>query len=372
MKKMITLVVAVVFSTLLYADHTQILRVTVPSDTRICNAVGKFCDWKLETMYPMALMSTSENQKVFQTVIIVPEDVSDNEYRFKFLAGKNWDYEQVESSDFYYRDGYDVSVSGFKKISTHTKSIVARVPNNVQILYFTGSYNDWKINDAMTYCGDDGDMRIYCINLPTEGTDNLEFKLVAGKNWAYEQTESTNSVFAELDTDGDGVAFVTCTSFKAVYDPSPAATGNVTVNIVSTPAGTDEVWLVGSWGNGWWLSEGIQCVSTGSGTFQGIIPNVNIAEFKCFNRVQMGGEDTWEYEEAIDEAGTSLPANRVANYTSQPIMEISIAYWKNKAYKTEGLSENEMMQPEQKIIRDGQLLIIRNGNCYTATGIQIQ
>lgn len=160
---------------------------------------------------------------------------------------------------------------------------------------------------------------------------NLKFKLAAGNGTDYMQAVPEYS-FAELDTDNDGIVTVDCRDFNKVY--TSLVQGDMLIRVTSAPAGTDSIYLVGSWGHGWWLSESIPCRRLSDGTWEGTVPNANTFTYKCWNRIKVDGKETWDYEEAADSNGRQLPQDRSASYADSPIQNIQVLYWMKQAEVT--------------------------------------
>ncbi len=187
-----------------------------------------------------------------------------------------------------------------------------------------------------------------------------------------------NNKYASFTVHGNGVTSVLLygTGVDVPEDP-PVVQQGVTIHVTSAPVGTDSIYLIGSWGHNWWLSENIPCQRLNDGTWQALVPELSAFEYKCWNRWRVNGQETWEYEEAIDANGTQRPQNRTANYNIRQKEEIQVLYWKKQAVyepwpgqKIESVPEPEIST--QKVLQNGQLLIRRNGNSYTATGTKIR
>lgn len=187
-----------------------------------------------------------------------------------------------------------------------------------------------------------------------------------------------NNKYASFTVHGNGVTSVLLygTGVDVPEDP-PVVQQGVTIHVTSAPVGTDSIYLIGSWGHNWWLSENIPCQRLNDGTWQALVPELSAFEYKCWNRWRVNGQETWEYEEAIDANGTQRPQNRTANYNIRQKEEIQVLYWKKQAVyepwpgqKIESVPEPEIST--QKVLQNGLLLIRRNGNSYTATGTKIR
>ena len=209
--------------------------------------------------------------------------------------------------------------------------IYANVPLQVSdlYLYVLGNY------EPMTQISQSANSKKFYSKIQCS-RQSLKFKLAAGSNADYLQTVPEYS-FAALDTDNDGIVTVDCRDFNKVY--TSIMQGDMLIRVTSAPAGTDSIYLVGSWGHGWWLSESIACSRMSDGTWEGTVPNANTFTYKCWNRIKVDGKETWEYEEAADSNGKQLPQDRSADYSDSPIQYIQVLYWMKQA-ETTPVTEN--------------------------------
>ena len=187
-----------------------------------------------------------------------------------------------------------------------------------------------------------------------------------------------NNQYASFIVHGNGATSVMLSGVGAEVPPEPPVVQKgVTIHVTSAPAGTDSIYLIGSWGHNWWLSENIPCKRLKDGTWQALVPELTAFEYKCWNRWRVNGQETWEYEEAIDANGTLRPQNRTANYQVRQQEDIQVLYWKKQAAYVPWTGEGmEILSPSavssQKVWRNGLLLIRRNDRYYTITGIPIK
>ena len=175
--------------------------------------------------------------------------------------------------------------------------------------------------------------------------------------------------YATFTVHGNGATSVLISGAGAtVPEEQPIERQGVTVHITSAPAGTDSIYLVGSWGNNWKLQENIPCKRLSDGSWQGFVPNTSYFEYKCWNRWKVDGKETWEYEEAIDEKGTLRPQNRSADYTVRSLEEIQVLFWRKQAafvpWEPTGTEEITADNRARKFIRDGHLVIRVNDEDY--------
>ena len=325
MKKNYSLILLVAFlatTTVSYADQTVKLRVQVPAETMVCYAAGGFNGWN-PSATPMT--KVADSPKVFEVDITVPDNV-DAGYGYKFLAGPDWKYEQGDpSADFTYGAvGFTGAVvNSFKKYPMEPRDIKVNVlvPSTTLFCYITGSFANWEQpKKEMNFVSQDNDGKIYTYTIPAIDPQILEFKFASGPSWAYEQTQSANFTYFGNGGENNEVSVV-CTGFKAIYDP--VNVGDITVNITSAPAGTDSVYLVGSFGSGWNMNEAIPATKNNDGTFTAKITQVATVEFKCWNRKD------WAYEECQPD-GSNI-SNRQYTFKDTPVANITIANWKKMA-----------------------------------------
>ena len=97
------------------------------------------------------------------------------------------------------------------------------------------------------------------------------------------------------------------------------------------------------------------------------------ARGKCWNRWQINGQETWEYEEAIDANGTLRPQNRNADYNVNSLEEIQVLYWKNQAafvpWVPSAVEETKANAwSATKLIRNGQMFIRVHDREYNLLG----
>ncbi len=347
-----------------FAEQTVKLKVQVPDETVVVYAAGGFNGWN-----PAATLMTKvqDSPKIFEVDITVPDVVEDS-YNFKFTAGPGWQFEQADpAADFTYGAvGFTGAVvKSFKKYFTPETprdiKVNVMVPKTTLYCYITGSFADWEQpKKEMTFVNEDEDGKYYTYTVPNIDPQLLEFKFASGPSWAYEQTQSAN--FSYYGNGGaNNEVSVVCPEFKAIYDP--VNVGDITVNITSVPAGTDSVYLVGSFGSGWKLEEAIPAVKNTDGTFTAVIKNIADVEYKCWNRKD------WAFEEC-DTEGNTIP-NRKAKFKDTPVVNITVEKWKKMA--TTGVDNVRFDYPvtinNQKIIVSGVQSAV---NIYNINGQLLQ
>ena len=363
---LITLLALFATTTMSYADQTVKLRVQVPSQTVVVYATGGFNGWSTSAT-PMT--KVSDSPKTFEADITVPDNV-DAGYNFKFLAGPDWAYEQGDpSADFTYGAvGFTGAVvNSFKKYFTpmtpRDVKVNVLVPKTTLFCYITGGFANWEQpKKQMTFVSEDNDGKVYTYTVPNIDPQLLEFKFASGPSWSYEQTQSSNFSYFGNGGANDEVSVV-CSGFKAIYDP--VNVGDITVNITSTPAGTDSVYLVGSFGSGWSLAEAIAATKNNDGTFTAVIPQVAIVEFKCWNRKD------WAYEECQPD-GSNLAANRQVTFKTTPVLNITVDRWKKMA---SGINEVKYNFNYPVIVKNGRINVsgvLSAAKLYTINGQLMQ
>lgn len=314
-----------------FAAQTVKLRVQVPAETKVVYAAGGFNDWSTSATL---MTKVQDSPMIFEADISVPDNV-DAGYNFKFLAGPDWQYEQADpSADFTFGAvGFTGAVvKSFKKYFTPQTprdiKVNVMVPKSTLYCYITGSFVNWEQpSKEMTFVSEDTEGKYYTYTVKNIDPQLLDFKFASGPSWAYEQTQSGN--FSYYGNGGaNNEVSVICSGFKSIFDP--VNVGDITVNITSVPAGTDSVYLVGSFGGGWKMNEAIPAVKNANGTFTAVIKNIADVEYKCWNRKD------WAYEECQAD-GSNLPSNRSAKFKDTPVVNIVIEKWKKMASGVENV-----------------------------------
>ncbi len=314
-----------------FAAQTVKLRVQVPAETKVVYAAGGFNDWSTSATL---MTKVQDSPMIFEADISVPDNV-DAGYNFKFLAGPDWQYEQADpSADFTFGAvGFTGAVvKSFKKYFTPQTprdiKVNVMVPKSTLYCYITGSFVNWEQpSKEMTFVSEDTEGKYYTYTVKNIDPQLLDFKFASGPSWAYEQTQSAN--FSYYGNGGaNNEVSVICSGFKSIFDP--VNVGDITVNITSVPAGTDSVYLVGSFGGGWNMNEAIPAVKNANGTYTAVIKNIADVEYKCWNRKD------WAYEECQAD-GSNLPSNRSAKFKDTPVVNIVIENWKKMASGVENV-----------------------------------
>jgi hypothetical protein len=314
MKKRLLPVLLLILATGVSVAQTHTLKVTVPDTVQVCFAAGSFNNWGTPSA-ATKMTKISDSPKVFTLGITVAEgDVATSEY--KYYSGPDWIYEQTQAATFKLSelDADGDTVNTFKAIYNPNwesdVTINVLVPVTVYQLNITGNFNGWDPTaNPMTKVDSTVNGKEFSLTIHSLDTTTLAFKFVAGPGWAYEQVAG-DFIYMTVGSD------VVCDAFKAIYDPTKV--GDVTINI-TVPAGTVEVWVVGSYNN-WVMGTSIQATKNLDGTFTAVIQDVQNLEYKCCCH------NNWAYEEATAEGGTI--ANRVASFESGPEFNITVANWK--------------------------------------------
>jgi len=292
------------------ATHT--LLVTVGDSIEVVYVAGEFNNWD-PTADSMNLISNSPKVFSFEYQF---EGLVDT-LEFKFLAGPDWKYEQKQAANLVVgNDSADV-VGDFKTVYHRDQEkdvlIDVLVPVDVFRLFLAGNFNNWKSRpNEMVQVDSTESGKEFQLTIHTIDTTTLEFKFIAGPGWPYEQKDAANYKYM----DNNGIAI--CEEFKKIFNPAEA--GTITINI-TVPEGTPDVWLIGSWGDGWSLEDAVHATMNEDGTWTATIEDVADIEYKVWNYPD------WPYEEAQDATGTSV-ANRIASWLTGPTFDITVTNWK--------------------------------------------
>ena len=312
-KQLLPLFLLLLLTSMSFAGNYT-LKVTVPDTVTVCYASGDFNGWSS----PGTLMNqVSSGPKVFTLDVVMTDTVGK---AYKFCAGPDWKYQQNQSANYMMGTltAAGVTVDGFQAIynAGMAKDITfdVLVPDSIFVVYLTGSYNGWSgTMDKMTRADSSVNGEEFKITVHIKDTSTLEYKFSAGPGWDYQQSAGNYKYM----TDGSTVV---CDQFTAIFNP--ALVGNITVNI-TVPAGTPDVWLIGSF-EGWTAdsAHALHATKNLDGTWTAVIPQVQNVQFKCYN------SPGWTYEEAADAAGSNLANNRSASFIADPVVNITVLFWK--------------------------------------------
>ncbi|MHB9056167.1 MAG: hypothetical protein ACYC2P_08465 [Paludibacteraceae bacterium] len=125
------------------------------------------------------------------------------------------------------------------------------------------------------------------------------------------------------------------------------------------------MYLVGSWKDGWQLSQAIATTKNTDGTFSAVIHQVTNVEYKCWNRK----DGTYEEFQAD---GSNLASTRQAVFKDTPVVNITIAGWKKMATSVKSLKADftyPLSVTDKKITIEG----VQTGmNIYNTNGQLMQ
>jgi len=279
--------------------------VTVPEGTQACFITGSMDGWSGPS--PSNRMTPVEGQ-TNQFTIDIPDATEADEY--KYYCGPSWSYEEQNA------DGSAVSnrtysasdvVAKWSKdfvLDERTVTINVQTPSAVYDLYLVGDFNGWSSDFKnsqykMTYVSEDADGKIFTIDVHWIDVFNMQFKFVAGPDWAYQQTED-NYTYGTTDN------FINIfeQNFEDIYDPTKVGDVKITATV---PEGTDRVWIMGSW-TGWnWGSDpespALEMTKQDDGTFTYTVTDVVSFTYNLYN--WPGGD--WSYVEATADGLSKYP-----------------------------------------------------------------
>jgi hypothetical protein len=314
MKKRILPLIMFMLITSMGIAQKHTIMVTVPDTVQKCFVAGDFNNWN-PLSDTMTRVSVSPKKYSFEFNMV---DTSAVKVNYKFLSGPDWAYQQKRGENYVFgKDSNTAVVDSFQAIY-HTNqaknvTIDVLVPAAVYQCNLTGNFNGWDpIANPMTMVDSSANGKEYKLTIHTLDTITLNFKFVAGPGWPYQQTNSANFVYI---TDGGTVV---CDEFQKIFNPHEV--GTITINI-TVPAGTPDVYIIGSWGNSWKLEEAIHATKNADGTYTAVVPDVADIDYKVYNFPD------WSYEEAIDAQGNTVP-DRHASFVNGPTYNITVAFWK--------------------------------------------
>jgi hypothetical protein len=295
--------------------QTHTIVVTVPDSTNKCFITGDLQNWSPWTNDTMTRISVSPKKYSYQFTMA---DTLADKVNFKVLSGPDWKYQQKRSANFVFKTDSNSAVvdtfeAYYRTSQAKDLTIDVLVPATVFSCYLTGTFANWQPSDfQMTKVDSTANGKEFKLTIHALDTTTLEYKFIAGPGWAYEQSNATNFNYMH-----DG-GTVVCDAFKAIYDPKKV--GNITIN-VTVPPGTPAVWILGSYNN-WSLDGAIEATKNADGTYTAVVPMVQNLEYKVWNYPD------WPYEEAKDSLGNSLDANRTASFETDPVVNITVLFWK--------------------------------------------
>jgi hypothetical protein len=340
MKKIIFL--AAVFICSLFAVNQSAsaltYTVTVPEGTQTCYFTGDANGWSFTKMEA----ASAANQ------FTITVDNATETQGYKYLSGPGWEYEEAKDAEgnsldenrtYADSNGNDV-VAYWKSLfvpETRTVTIEVWVPSAVHVLYIVGSFNNWsgKFDDEykMEYVGEEDGGKIFSIQITYDDVDNMEFKLVAGPDWSFEQTATENFKYSEIEESAPNTISLAVYEFKAIFDPTRA--GDIHIK-ATVPAGTSRVWIQGSF-LGWSWDDPKEMTKNADGTFSYTIPIVQQIEYRLYN-----GAD-WQYAEAEEGDLNADRSNRAATFDPEDpdkVNEITVWAWRTAVSAIPSLAVN--------------------------------
>jgi len=329
MKKIFTFAIALLgMFAMLQSASALVYNVTVPAGTFECYIAGNFpapMNWAPTD--PGAKMT-----KVDATHFTITLANTDETMKYKYCSGPDWKFVETDAAGLNISDRtystadvvlnwtlvYDPNVLPVPRKVT----IEAQVPDSILVCYLVGSFNNWAgalDSTKMTMGTPSGGSVVFSITLTVPDVNTLQFKVLAGPGWDYDQLDpATNFTFPKAES-YDGVLI---NAFKKRFDPSKAGTVIITATVPTV--GSDSVWIVGSYSlPNWNLPKAIKGVKNGDGTFTFTVPDVIAFSYVCLNKLD------WNYKE-IDPL---IPANghpdRTASYPADANASITVAGWLN-------------------------------------------
>lgn len=187
-------------------DNLVPFYVEVPTGTNECWITGNFNGWN-----PAANKMVRVDDTHFSTALPIAY-MSNIEY--KYLSGPGWAYVEKDAdgqeiANRIYAGGTDVVVnwlSVFNPSTAINKNVTFRVtvPSQVEILRVVGSHNNWYPGDSavvMDHIGTTPQGKLFSKTIFINDAEHLEYKFVAGSDWAYVQSHDPNYVNADPTQD---------------------------------------------------------------------------------------------------------------------------------------------------------------------------
>jgi len=311
--------------------------VTVPDGTQACFIAGDMNAWGLGTSATsrMTLVAGATNQ----FTIDFPDAKATDEYHY--YCGPDWSYVELKDDSTAFANGENRTWSDSDVVALWAKdfvmdermvSIQALVPNDVQELYITGQFNGWSGDFKnspykMTLLSEDADGKVFSIDsISYIDAYNMQFKFVAGPDWAYQQSSDNDGV------NGDGnyvfgttedIAYFDVKLFDDIYDPSKV--GDITIT-ATVPEGTDRVWIQGSFAGWTWDDpDALEMTKQDDGTFTYTVTNVQSFTYKLYNWPD------WTHAEYGEADSTKDIPDRSAAFDPEVnVINITVAGWLNE------------------------------------------
>ena len=331
--------------------------VTVPAGTNACYIAGEMNAW-----------SHTEMTKVDETHYTITIAEATKAMKYKYCSGPAWDYvecgaegEELENRVYsendvvvawravYTPEGGDTPVDPTPDPETGVTYNVT-VPAGTNACYIAGEMNAWS-HTEMTKV----DETHFTITI-AEATTAMGYKYCSGPAWDYvecgaEGEELENRVYSENDV---------VVAWRAVYnpeggdtpvDPTPDPETGVTYN-VTVPAGTKACYIAGEM-NAWSHTEMTKVDETHY--------TITIAEATTAMKYKYCSGPGWEYVEK-DANGEEI-ADRT--YSENDVVATWLAVYEPTIT---GVDNIDVEKKAVKVIRDGQMFIIRDNVVYSVLG----
>lgn len=266
--------------------------VTVPNGTKQCWLVGNFKLIQGTTDWDAAYYKLNKVDDTHFTIDVPNADITSagldqTTIAYKYLSGpRNWSYAEKSLSgtdvDLRSYTTSDVVANWGTVYNPQLFTIKISTPKTVSECYITGFFNAW-LNPAngiqMTLDTKNSDSSKNLFYAKINSTpDSMAYKFAAGPGWAYLQNNPSSDF-----KDTDSVPH-TGVSFNRVLN---YATTKTVVFNVKVPAGTNQIYLMGS--NAKWDGVNWICgVKNPNGTFTLTVNNVDLMDYSYFNSTDWG------------------------------------------------------------------------------------
>lgn len=172
------------------------IEVLTPLTTIECYITGTFNNWASPSAaYKMTKGETTTDGIIFTTTLKAVDPAT---LEYKIASGPAWDYQQAtpEANFKYSVDGGTVVVSAFKAVFDPTKTgdihITATVPAGTQKVWIIGSFEGWKLENAVEGIKNTDGTFSFTVPLVI----NIEYKLYNKPDWAYVEGDGTGKEVA--------------------------------------------------------------------------------------------------------------------------------------------------------------------------------
>ena len=331
--------------------------VTVPAGTNACYIAGEMNAW-----------SHTEMTKVDETHYTITIAEATTAMGYKYCSGPAWDYvecgaegEELENRVYsendvvvawravYTPEGGDTPVDPTPDPETGVTYNVT-VPAGTNACYIAGEMNAWS-HTEMTKV----DETHYTITI-AEATTAMGYKYCSGPAWDYvecgaEGEELENRVYSENDVVVAWRAVYTPEGGDTPVDPTPDPETGVTYN-VTVPAGTNACYIAGEM-NAWSHTEMTKVDETHY--------TITIAEATTAMKYKYCSGPDWAYVEK-DANGEEI-ADRT--YSENDVVATWLAVYEPTIT---GVDNIDVEKKAVKVIRDGQMFIIRDNVVYSVLG----